>query len=64
MTELEKEFGCLDDLDIDIENKGKKEKQKIYNIIKIIIQDNHTENNIEMGDNNKITDSMIANVKK
>ncbi|MGX3043727.1 AbiTii domain-containing protein [Helicobacter sp. T3_23-1056] len=61
LVELEKEFGCLDDLDIDIENKGKKEKQEIYNIIKVIIQDNHIENNIEIGDNNEILDSTITN---
>ena len=61
LTELEKEFGCLDNLDIDIENKCKKERQKIYNVINVIIQDNHTDNNIEIGNNNDISDSMIAN---
>ncbi len=63
LTELEKEFGCLDDLDIDINSKSKKEQQIIYNTIKVIILDNHTENNIKIGDNNEILDSTIANMK-
>lgn len=64
LIELEKEFGCLDDLDIDIENKNDKEKQKIYSNINIIIQDNHTENNVKIGDSNTIADSTIANKQK
>lgn len=64
LIELEKEFGCLDDLDIDIENKNDREKQKIYNNINIIIQDNHTENNVKIGDSNTIVDSTIANKQK
>lgn len=64
LIELEKEFGCLDDLDIDIENKNDREKQKIYHNINIIIQDNHTENNVKIGDSNTIADSTIANKQK
>lgn len=61
LTELEKEFGCLDDLDISIDDKNETQRQEIHNVINVIIQDNHTDNSITMGDENKVSNSTIAN---
>ena len=61
LTKLEQEFGCLDELDIDIDSKDENQKQQIYNIINIIIQDNHIDNSITMGNENEISNSSIAN---
>ena len=47
---LEKEFGCLDDLSIDISGKENQEIEKIAKNITIIINDNH----IEIGNDNAI----------
>ncbi len=52
---LEKEFGCLDDLSIDISERDEKEIEQIANNITIIINDNH----IEMGNDNTIKNSTI-----
>lgn len=61
LRELEKEFGCLDDLDIEIDKIDKSKIQEIHNNIYVIIQDNHTDNSITMGDENKVSNSTIAN---
>ena len=53
---LEKEFGCLDDLSIDISEKDEKEIEKIAKSITIIINDNH----VEIGDDNTIKNSTIS----
>ncbi len=53
---LEKEFGCLDDLSIDISGKDENEIEKIANNITIIINDNH----VEIGDDNTIKNSTIS----
>ena len=53
---LEKEFGCLDDLDIDISDKNTADIENIQNNIYMIIYDNH----IEIGDNNTISKSTIS----
>lgn len=51
--ELDKEFGCLDDLDIDI--KGK-ELQNINNKINIIINE---DNSVTIGDDNKLKNNLF-----
>lgn len=56
---LEKEFGNLDDLDIDISTKDTKELKEIVNHIQVNLYDN----SITIGDNNKIKNSDIATNK-
>ena len=54
---LEKEFGNLDTLDLDMSSKTSEELQDITKkIIVIVYNDNH----VDIGDNNKITKSDIA----
>lgn len=54
---LEKEFGVLDELDIEPESKGSETITRIENkIIQII----YTDNSIQIGDKNKIQDSKIG----
>lgn len=53
---LEKEFGVLDDLDIDLDKKTEDEKQVIAEKIVIILQDN----SVTIGEKSKIKDSTIA----
>lgn len=57
---LEKEFGCLDELDIDITIKTKEEIKVINNRINILI---YNDNSISIGDGNKIKDSTIISEK-
>ena len=52
---LEKEFGSLDDLDIDISNKSETELQGFVKQISFIINDN----SVTIGDGNKIKDLQI-----
>lgn len=54
---LEKQFGILDDLDIDIESKSADELKAITNHIYVMI---YTDKSISLGNNNKIKDSNIA----
>jgi hypothetical protein len=54
---LEKEFGNLDELDIDVDNKTEDELKKIHNEMIGII---YVDNRVIIGDNNKIKDSTIA----
>ena len=56
---LEKEFGNLDDLDIDISTKSKEELTSIIKYIQINLYDN----SITIGDNNKIKKSNITTNK-
>lgn len=53
---LEKEFGVLDDLDIDWDSKTEDEQQVIVEKIIIIFQDN----SVSVGDGNKIKNSTVA----
>lgn len=54
---LEKEFGCLDELDLDCESKLEEELQSISaRVVNIIFNDNR----VSIGDGNTIKDSTIA----
>ena len=54
---LEKQFGNLDDLDIDVNSKSGKELKEIAKQIFLII---YNDQSISVGNNNKIEDSTIA----
>lgn len=54
---LEKQFGNLDDLDIDIESKSDEELERIINHIYVMI---YNDNSVTLGNNNKIKDSNIT----
>jgi|BioPla2DNA2_1021312.scaffolds.fasta_scaffold03536_9 hypothetical protein len=56
---LEKEFGVLDELDIDIESKQAVELETIVKKIYLIF---YNDNRVSVGDNNRIKDSTIASV--
>lgn len=58
---LEKEFGNLDELDLDVSNKTPEELQDITNKIIVIAYNDHS---INIGDGNKITKSDIASTIK
>jgi len=57
LTYLEKQFGNLDDLDIDVNSKTKEELRSITNHIYVLI---YNDESVTVGDNNKIRDSTIA----
>lgn len=54
---LEKEFGILDELDIDIDSKTTEEQRAIIDHISVLIYNDHR---VTIGDNNKIKESTIA----
>jgi predicted Zn-dependent protease with MMP-like domain len=54
---LEKEFGNLDELDLDLSSKTPEELQDITNKIIVIVYNDHS---VNIGDGNKITRSDIA----
>ncbi len=54
---LEKQFGNLDELDIDTESKNEEELKEITRHIQVIIYNDHS---VSIGDNNKIKDSTIS----
>ena len=60
LIELDKQFGCLDDLDIGSEKIGKKEKSVLFDTLNLIVTDNSTRKektvikNSNVGDNNTI----------
>ena len=54
---LEKQFGKLDDLDIDLDSKSKDEVNEIKNNIYVII---YNDQSVTVGDKNKINGSNIA----
>ena len=54
---LEKQFGNLDDLDINTESKSEEELERITNHIYVVI---YNDKSITIGDKNKIKDSNIA----
>lgn len=57
LSYLEKQFGNLDDLDIDVDSKSKEELNNIINHIHVLI---YNDKSVTVGDNNKIKDSNIA----
>lgn len=54
---IEKQFGNLDDLDIDIDSKSEREMKEIADHICVII---YNDQSVTIGDKNKIKDSTIA----
>lgn len=54
---LEKEFGSLDELDIDTTTKSKEEIKDINNRILVLV---YNDNSVSVGDGNKIKESTIA----
>lgn len=58
---LEKQFGNLDDLDIDTESKSPDELKTIINCIYVMI---YNDKSVMIGNNNKIKDSYIASTIK
>ena len=60
LIELDKQFGCLDSLDIGSEKIGKKEKSVLFDTLNLIVNDNSTTKektvikNSNVGDNNTI----------
>lgn len=54
---LEKEFGCLDDLDIDVTTKSQEQLAEINKQILLLV---YNDNRVSIGDGNKIKDSTIA----
>lgn len=57
---LEKEFGNLDDLDIDLTSKSNDEIQNIASNIMILLYNN---NSIVIGNNNRMKDTSISSVR-
>ena len=54
---LEKEFGNLDSLDIDVSGKSEEELHKISERMVVVI---YNDNRVTVGNGNKIKDSNIA----
>ena len=54
---LEKQFGVLDELDIDVASKTADEQEDIINHISVLIYNDHR---VNIGDNNKIKETTIA----
>ena len=59
MLILENQFGCLDDLDIDLSGTAELKVNEIEKQLLVII---YNDNSISIGDKNKITESQISNV--
>ena len=57
---LEKEFGNLDDLDIDLTSKSNDEIQNIASNIMILL---YNDNSIVIGDNNRMKDTSISSAR-
>ena len=57
---LEKEFGNLDDLDIDLTSKSNYEIQNIASNIMILL---YNDNSIAIGDNNRMKDTSISSAR-
>ena len=58
---LEKEFGCLDELDIDTTAKSEEEIEAISNQILVLV---FNDNSVTIGDGNKIKDTTILKIAK
>ncbi len=54
---IEKQFGNLDDLNIDVDGKSEDELKKIIKQVYVII---YNDQSVAIGDKNKIKDSSIA----
>ncbi len=54
---LEKEFGSLDELDIDTTSKSDEEIEDINNRILVLV---YNDNSVSIGDGNKMKDTTIA----
>lgn len=54
---LEKQFGILDELDIDVDSKTDEERKAIVDHISVLIYNDHR---VNIGENSKIKDSTIA----
>lgn len=54
---LEKKFGPLDELDIDVDRKTPEEMDEIINHLSLVI---YNDNSVNIGDNNRIKESTIA----
>lgn len=54
LVKLDKEYGCLDDLDVDTTNKSPKEIAAINRVVNNYI---YIDNSVNIGDNNKIKDA-------
>ncbi len=54
---LEKEFGILDELDIDMDSKTAEEQKDIINHISVLI---YNDRRVTIGDNNKIKDTTVV----
>jgi len=54
---LEREFGCLDELDIDLKDKTQEEVEDIQRQISVYI---YNDNSIHIGDNNNLKGSIIV----
>lgn len=59
LLELENEFGNLDEMDINLEEKSKKDLKKFNQILVQII---YKDESVKIGDKNKITDTNITSV--
>lgn len=59
MLILENQFGCLDELDIDLSGTAELKVNEIEKQLLVII---YNDNSISIGDKNKITESQISNV--
>lgn len=57
LSYLEKQFGNLDELDIDTSSKNDEEMRDIVDHIYVLIYNDHR---VNIGSNNKIKDSSIA----
>ncbi len=58
---LEKEFGSLDELDIDTTSKSDEEIEDINNRILVLV---YNDNSVSIGDGNKMKDTTIASAIK
>lgn len=54
---LEKEFGCLDELDLDVTSKSQEQLAEINKRILLLV---YNDNHVSIGDGNKIKNSTIA----
>lgn len=54
---LEKEFGNLDDLDIDVDSKGEEQLDNIHNSLCVMV---FNDNSVTIGNDNKFRDATVA----
>lgn len=61
MRYLEKQFGNLDELDIDVDNKSEQELKEIVNHIYVLI---YNDQSVTIGNDNEFNNSNIASLIK